>query len=74
MEKLIITVAPSGRANLPSPPNMQDTKVQAEAVVDAYNAGASIGHVHGNQLSSPLGTRHLSWLFQALLSVLVSFI
>lgn len=48
MNKLIITVSPSGAApNLPSQPDMKDPKLHADAVLEGFNAGASVVHIRG---------------------------
>jgi 3-keto-5-aminohexanoate cleavage enzyme len=57
MDKLIITVSPAGRANIPDPPDMSDPETQAQAVTDAHNAGASVAHLHGALLPSADGER-----------------
>jgi 3-keto-5-aminohexanoate cleavage enzyme len=48
MNKLIITVSPSGAApNLTSQPDMKNPKRQADAILEGFNAGASIAHIRG---------------------------
>lgn len=52
IDKLVITLAPSGRApNLPSQPDMRIPKLHADAALEGFNAGASIVHVRGTQLT-----------------------
>ena len=47
MEKLIITAAITGGASPEGNPGLPKTpKEQIQAAVDAYNAGASIVHIH----------------------------
>jgi 3-keto-5-aminohexanoate cleavage enzyme len=48
MEKLIITAAITGGSSPQGNPNLPKTpKEQVQATVDAWNAGASIVHIHG---------------------------
>lgn len=48
LEKLILTVVPCGRGRMPDPPDMADARTQAQAALEAYQAGASVAHLHGN--------------------------
>ncbi len=62
MDKLVITISPSGRAaNLPSQPDMRVPKLHADAVVESFNAGASIVHLRGTRVTEnpeiPIGWR-----------------
>jgi len=50
VDKLIITVNPAGKGQFPEAPDMEDAKAQAEEAVRAYNAGASVAHIHGAML------------------------
>lgn len=53
MEKLIVTVAITGAGSIESNPYLPKTpKEQIQATVDAYNAGASIVHIHGRNPST----------------------
>ena len=53
MEKLIVTVAITGAGSIESNPYLPKTpKEQIQATVDAYNAGASIVHIHARNPST----------------------
>lgn len=53
MNKLIITVSPSGEApNLPSQPDMRVPKLHADAVLEGFNAGASVAHIRGTRVTN----------------------
>ena len=56
IDKLVITLAPSGRApDLPSQPDMRVPKLHADAALEGFNAGASIVHLRGTQLAGGQG-------------------
>ena len=49
-DKLIITVSPSGEApNLPTQSDMRVPKLHADAVLEGFNAGASVVHIRGTR-------------------------
>jgi 3-keto-5-aminohexanoate cleavage enzyme len=52
MDKLVITVSPSGQApNLPSQPDMRVPKLHADAILEGFNAGASVVHIRGTRVT-----------------------
>ena len=56
MDKLIVTASPTGvPAHMTGHPDMSVARNQAQAVLDAYNAGASIAHIRGNRLAGAAG-------------------
>jgi len=53
MNKLIITVSPSGEGpNLPSQPDMANPKLHADAVLEGFRAGASVVHIRGTRTTN----------------------
>ncbi len=47
MDKLIITVNPAGLSTHPNAGDMNDPGTQARSAIAAYQAGASVAHIHG---------------------------
>ncbi|MBU1155861.1 MAG: 3-keto-5-aminohexanoate cleavage protein [Proteobacteria bacterium] len=70
MDKLIITAAITGGASPESNPNLPKTPAeQAQATLDAYNAGASVVHIHARNPETGRGEQKAEWLEQAILPI-----
>jgi 3-keto-5-aminohexanoate cleavage enzyme len=63
MEKLIITAAITGGASPESNPYLPKTpKEQIQATVDAWNAGASVVHIHARNPATCKGEHRAEFL------------
>ena len=70
MDKLIITAAITGGASPDSNPNLPKTpKEQVQATIDAYNAGASVVHIHARNPETGRGEQKAEWLEQAIVPI-----
>lgn len=70
MEKLIVTCAITGGASPESNPYLPKTpKEQVQATLDAYNAGASVVHIHARNPETGKGEQKAEWFEQAIVPI-----
>lgn len=70
MEKLIITVAITGGATPPSNINLpKNPKEQVRAAIDAYNAGASVVHIHARNPETGLPEHKVPFFEEAIIPI-----
>ena len=70
MDKLIITVAITGGASPASNPSLPKTpKEQVRATIDAYNAGASIVHIHARNPETGMPEHKANFFEQAIVPI-----
>lgn len=70
MDKLIITVAITGGASPASNPYLPKTpKEQVQATIDAYNAGASIVHIHARNPENGMAENNAVFFEQAVVPI-----
>jgi len=70
MEKLIITVAITGGASPESNPYLPKTpEQQVKAALEAYQAGASVVHIHARNPQTGKGEHKARWFEQALVPI-----
>jgi 3-keto-5-aminohexanoate cleavage enzyme len=70
MEKLIITVAITGGGSPESNPHLPKTpKEQIQATLEAYNAGASIVHIHGRNPATGKGDHRSEFFAEAIAGI-----
>jgi len=70
MEKLIVTCAITGGASPESNPYLPKTpKEQVQATLDAYNAGASVVHIHARNPETGKGEQKAKWFEQAIVPI-----
>jgi 3-keto-5-aminohexanoate cleavage enzyme len=70
MEKLIITVAITGGASPASNPNLPKTpEEQVRATVEAYNAGASVVHIHSRNPETAMAETRAPYFEQAIVPI-----
>ena len=70
MDKLIITVAITGGASPASNPYLPKTpKEQVRATIDAYNAGASIVHIHARNPETGMPEHKAAFFEQAVIPI-----
>ena len=67
MEKLIITAAITGGGSPESNPNLPKTpEQQVKATLEAYEAGASVVHIHARNPETGVGEQKAEWFEQAI--------
>jgi 3-keto-5-aminohexanoate cleavage enzyme len=70
MEKLIITVAITGGASPEGNPNLPKTpKEQVKATLEAYEAGASIVHIHARNPETGRGDHRAKWFEESIVAI-----
>jgi 3-keto-5-aminohexanoate cleavage enzyme len=70
MEKLIITAAITGGASPEDNPYLPKTpKEQAKATLEAYEAGASVVHIHARNPETGRGEQKAKWLEEAIVPI-----
>jgi 3-keto-5-aminohexanoate cleavage enzyme len=70
MEKLIITAAITGGASPEDNPSLPKTpKEQVKATLEAYEAGASVVHIHARNPETGRGEQKARWLEEAILPI-----
>ena len=70
MEKLIITAAITGGSSPQNNPYLpKSPKVQIQAAVDAWNAGASIIHIHGRNPETGMSDHSAEYLAEAIAGI-----
>jgi len=70
MEKLIITAAITGGASPEDNPYLPKTpKEQVKATLEAYEAGASVVHIHARNPETGRGEQKAKWLEEAILPI-----
>ena len=70
MEKLIITAAITGGASPEDNPHLPKTpKEQVQATLEAYEAGASVVHIHARNPETGRGEQKARWLEEAIVPI-----